>query len=460
VTIISEIQDRLIQHLPVGSLRRRLASGVFWSLMGAVAVQLSNALASIVVARILGKSVFGDLGMVRNTTVMFGVFAGMGLGMTASKYVAQYRTLDPQRAGRILTLCLIVSAAVSLAMSVAVFFGADSLAGRFLDAPRLGPLIRICAPLLFCNAINSVQSAGIGGIESFRQLSICNAINAIVLSLATICGALMRGIEGAVWGSLVGIILGCIVLEVAAELLRRRHGIQLVFRGLWREHSAIVHFAFPALLANVLYQPVVWLVLAMLYTRADGPGEVAIFNAASQWRNLVLFVPVALGQVVLPTLTNLWSSGSSRGYLRTLQAHSLASLMVGAAAAIPIICASPLILATYGPGFTEGWIAMSLLAASAVLQATCSVIGQSLASLGRMWAGFVLNLLWALELYVAARLLIGYGVTGLAAAFLIGYALHTLQVGAFTMYSLRHSLLSDRSFEEATNTNLSDEGLM
>lgn len=194
--------------------------------------------------------------------------------------------------------------------------------------------------------------------------------------------------------------------------------------------------------------------MALLYSRPDGRGEVAIFNAASQWRNLVLFVPGALGQVVLPTLTNLWSSRSNRGYIRTLQVHAAASLIIGFVAAVPICLASRWILTTYGPGFSEGWLAMSFLAASAVMQATCNVIGQSLASLGRMWWGFALNLLWAVELYAISRALIGYGATGLSASFFIVYVLHTAQVGIFAYYDLKRQILTGQPSDSGANIDI------
>jgi len=37
---------------------------------------------------LLGTVGFGELGVIQSTVGMFGVFAGLGLGMTATKYVA------------------------------------------------------------------------------------------------------------------------------------------------------------------------------------------------------------------------------------------------------------------------------------------------------------------------------------------------------------------------------------
>ena len=83
-----------------GTIRSRLAHGVLWSLVGAVASQAFSLVAQIIAAHILGKSDFGRLGIINNTAGMFGVLAGFGLGLAATKFIAQYRITDPERAGR------------------------------------------------------------------------------------------------------------------------------------------------------------------------------------------------------------------------------------------------------------------------------------------------------------------------------------------------------------------------
>src|SRR5208282_6029974 len=92
------------EFAPAGSLRARFALGVFWSLAGAVVSRGFLLAASVVCARFLGREGFGALGMIQSTAGMFGIFAGLGLGLTATKYVSEFRRQDPVRAGRILAL--------------------------------------------------------------------------------------------------------------------------------------------------------------------------------------------------------------------------------------------------------------------------------------------------------------------------------------------------------------------
>jgi O-antigen/teichoic acid export membrane protein len=80
-------------------LRARVFRGTAWSLLGTVVLQGCAMLASVGAARILGQAAFGGFGMIRSTVMTFGILAGTGLGIAATKLVAEHRTSDPVRGG-------------------------------------------------------------------------------------------------------------------------------------------------------------------------------------------------------------------------------------------------------------------------------------------------------------------------------------------------------------------------
>src|SRR5580658_7469795 len=92
----------------------RLARGVFWSLVGAVLARGLGVASSIIVARALGIAAFGEFTMIQSTVGLFGTFAGLGLGVTVTKYVAELRESDPVRCGRVIGLILLVATAGAL----------------------------------------------------------------------------------------------------------------------------------------------------------------------------------------------------------------------------------------------------------------------------------------------------------------------------------------------------------
>src|SRR3989339_928116 len=94
--------ESLLARIQSSSVGHRLARGVFWSIVGTVVSRGLVLLAMMIVARMLGKTAFGELGMIDSTVGMLGTFAGFGLGVTATKHIAEFRHSDPHRAARIL----------------------------------------------------------------------------------------------------------------------------------------------------------------------------------------------------------------------------------------------------------------------------------------------------------------------------------------------------------------------
>ena len=95
--------------LSANPIAYRLASGAFWSLVGMICSKLLSVLATVIVARLLGKEAYGAMGMVISTMGAFAVLAGFGLGSTSTKYIAEYKQTDPAKAGRIYGLTTVVA---------------------------------------------------------------------------------------------------------------------------------------------------------------------------------------------------------------------------------------------------------------------------------------------------------------------------------------------------------------
>jgi O-antigen/teichoic acid export membrane protein len=435
--VFPAIRRHLVRHFPPGTLRARVASGAVWVLFGMGASQLVAALSSIVIARVLGKDSFGEFGMVRNTIMMLGVLAGLGLGLTTNKFVAEYRDKDPARASRVLGLTLTLGFISGTLVSAWVALGADYLAARTLNAAHLAPYIRICAPLLLMSVVNGVQMAAISGLEQFRILAWLTAVTVLTAAVTSAVGAVGWGIQGALYGTVLGGFINVLILEAVGAPLRRTRSIPVAFRGIWQERDIIFSFAVPSMFSGLMVGPITWAALRLLFIRPDGPGQTAVFNAANQIRALALFVPGAIAQVVMPMFSNLQAGSDSGRYQRAVRLSSLACLAAGLAVALPLIVASRQIMALFGPGFSGGWVVLCLLCLAAVLQATNTVIGEALAALNKMWWGFLLNCLWAAEFLLASWFLVRLGAIGLGWAYLISYVLHTLQVWAFVLFAIR-----------------------
>ena len=71
--------------------KNQLFKDSVWSLFGNVVGRGLALVSGIFVARFLGKDIFGEYGIIKNTILTIGVFSTFGLGYTTTKYIAEFK---------------------------------------------------------------------------------------------------------------------------------------------------------------------------------------------------------------------------------------------------------------------------------------------------------------------------------------------------------------------------------
>lgn len=431
-----------IKRIEASDIGSRLATGVFWSMAGAVISRGMILAASILVARILGKEVYGEYGIIRSTVSMFLVFAGFGLGLTATKHVAEFRSSDPARAGRIIAIASLFAMVTGLLVVTGVLIFADVLA-RALNAPHLAGVLRIGAVILFLNALNGAQTGALAGFEAFKTIAFVNLCVGLISFPLLVGGAYLGGLTGAVWALGINMGINWLLNHIALRKEAKRFNIPFTFKGCTKELPVLWKFSLPATISGIMVNPVVWVCNVILVNKPDGYGQMAIFEAANQWRIAILFIPVMVSQIVLPMLSSLNNADDLAKYKKVLKYNTLISGGIAAMIALPVILLGRRVMASYGEGFAQGYWVLICLVLCSVLIAINNVVGQAIASKGRMWIGLLFNSMWAVVLLVISWILIrrDYGALGLALANLIAYVLHTMWVNVFVFFNTRKSIL-------------------
>jgi len=384
--------------------------------------------ASIVVARILGQTGYGELAMIQSTVGMFGVVSGFGLGLTATKHVAEFRRSDPARAGRIIGLSRLVAIVTGGVMALGLFIFAPWLAGQTINAPHLQGVLRIGSLILLINALNGAQTGALAGFEAFKTIAYVNVFVGLISFPILAGGAYFGGLTGTVWALAINLGVNWFLNYLALQKETRRYRISFSFTNCFSELSVLWKFSLPSVLSGAMVAPVNWICNAMLVNQPAGYGEMGIFNAANQWKIAILFIPGMVGKIALPMLSSLSGQNERSKYLKVLKYNVLINGGITLLLAIGVALFSHRIMQFYGPGFEKGMWLLVCLSLTAVLVAVNTVVGEAIASKGKMWVGFIFNALWASVILCAASILIsrGYGALGLAYAILIAYIFHTI----------------------------------
>jgi O-antigen/teichoic acid export membrane protein len=425
-----------VESSAIGS---RLARGAFWSLVGGVASRGLMLLASILIARILGRDVYGEYGMIRSTSQMFLVFAGFGLGLTATRHVAQYRRIDPQRAGRIISLSGVFAFIIGFIIALFLVVIAPWVAQQTINAPHLADELRIGAVILFLSALNGAQTGALAGFEAFKTIAIVNLKVGILSFPILVAGAYFDGLRGALWALVINMAINWIFNHLALRNESKKNNILFKTKDCIHEWPILWRYSFPAALSGILATPALWICNAMLVNQPGGYAQMGLFDAANQWRIATLFIPATLSGIALPMLSDFDSKQDNMSFLKVLKYNAILIAGTSLLIALPILLFSKPIMRLYGKGFEDGYWTLCLLSLSTILVSLNSIIGQAIASRGKMWVGFWFNFLWACVLLTSCWLFTkcSYGAMGLSISFLISYLFHSIWQSIYLSLSLR-----------------------
>lgn len=415
----------------------RFASGSFWVLTGTALSRGLMLLSYVFVARILGKEVFGEFGIVQSTVGMFGIFAGLGLGMTATKYIAEFRKTYPAKAGRILALTVIAVFVAGISAAVVCWILAPWLAQHTLAAAHLAGVLRLGTLFMLLSALNGVQLGALSGFESFRSIAKISLLAGLATFPLVVLGTWAWDLSGAILGLIAGqgVMLVLFAIDLRSEI--QRAGMSLAPAGCMREWRTLCGFSLPVFLSGVMVVPVTWACCALLVNQPGGYAENGIFTAANQWFVLLLFLPDRLSQVNLPMLSDHIGRGDYRGASKIM----MLCLKISAITVVPLACllclVSPLIMKLYGMGFEKDWATLVVILATASLTSLIKLLSQVVIAAGKAWTLLAASAVWGTVFLLLNRLWIHFGALGMASARACSYALLLLIVTFFS-----HQILS------------------
>jgi O-antigen/teichoic acid export membrane protein len=370
--------------------------------------------------------------MIQSTAGMFGIFAGLGLGLTATKYVAEFRRQDPAKAGRILALSASAAFVFGGMITVLLILLAPFLAKNVLATPQLAAPLAIGSGLVFFGAMNGAQTGALAGFEAFKTIASVNVLSGVASFPLIVLGVWRGGLQGAVWGSVAALAINWALNNRALRRECESANVSYRLASCHRELSILHRFSLPAFLASIVVGPAIWVCNALLVRQPQGYAQLGIYTAADKWRLLILFVPTSVFAMVLPVLSNLYGEGNSVDFRKVFRANLQLNASLALLAALLIAAFAAPIMAIYGNSFRGGRLVLIVLAFSALPEALNAILGQPLIAAHLMWWRFAFDLLLVAVLVTLAWVLIPkWGALGLAVSYGLAYAVTSLGLFLF-----------------------------
>jgi len=403
-----------------------MTKGTFWNLFATICNQGSIVAVNIFVARIIGKHSFGEYSIVVNTLLTIAVLVQLSMGYTATKYVAEFRSTDKTKTGRVLGMCALITVATAFLGTLFFVLASPWLATYAMQAPHLTSALVIGSGYLLFSAINGYQVGALAGLEGYQSLGRAAIISGAATVICVALGAILFELKGALIGLSASSLLRCFFHYRWLSIELHQQGIQVTYNNFSQEKDILLKFALPASLSGYITMPAIWLGNTILIRQNGGFEQMALYSAAMTFRMLVMFVPQVINNVGLSILNNHKGRGDWVQYRKTfwttLSVNGGVVMLISAF----LRMLGPFLLQLFGKDFHSAYPVLKILILAALVETGAISVYQIVQSQGKIWESlFFVALPYCLMFLVFAYFLAPlYGASGLAAAYALGWAVN------------------------------------
>jgi O-antigen/teichoic acid export membrane protein len=423
------------------NLSKRILHGVSWSLLNTVLTRGLTFSVALLQSHMLGKQGYGELGVVLSTLILFGLLS-TGYGATCSKFIAELRNANPIRAGRIFALSSMLILLASSISSILLYSCSELVAQKFLNAPHLSPILRLASIVLVVQAAIGICDGVLSGLQSFKMKNLAALVQVATWLPLTAYMTKYWHLEGAMIAYTISYLGGFLIYLVLLIQECIKHNIKPVFSGSTLELPVIFHYTFPVALNSILVIPTIWLCNTLLVQQPGGYEALGGFNAASQWKVLILQIPMLIQGISSPIMSEFYGKRQLVQLENILISTYRLCFSNVLLCSILMILFSKKLMSIFGLEFVDDIFVMNIIVISASITALSNISGMTLLIADQAWIGAAINFSAAVITICAALILIPrYGSIGLSFSFLFACVWQNILIIRCLKSSISHKCL-------------------
>lgn len=406
---------------------KRLLSGSFWNAILNFFSKGISFIGTIIIIRIIGREAFGEFGMLNATIAMFGMFTMFSISQTATKYIAEFRHSDKEKASRIIGISFLFSGALGILIFGIIMLSSEYIAVHSMEAPHLEGSLRLMATGMLFGSLNGAQYGVVNGLEAFKLNSFLGIGLGIALAILKVGLTFLYGFEGAIWG----LTLEPVITYFATFWLTRKivseNKLTIKFKGALKEYKILFAYSLPSMLSGFILFPTNWYTMTILATaETGGYSELAAFNASNQWFNVLVFIPYIIVSAFLPVFSDLISRNKLREVQRIISNSSGLLLVIFIPLTLIFFVWGDQIAMIYGEEFAGTGYLLGISVFTLIPMAISIVYSNLLAASGRIWYTCGVTAIWSVVFIGLSFAFISHGANGLLWARFIAYGVNLL----------------------------------
>lgn len=424
-----------VKYSPIG---KQVLSGAFWSVLGTGLARGLTFCMMVLIARILGKEVFGEFGLVRATATMFLAFSTFGMGVTATKYIAEMLATDKDRTGRIIGLSYLFTVFSSFVVAVVFYFAAPWLCENRLNAPGLVGPMRLGALLLFITTITGTQISVMTGFQDFRGMAFANILAALLSIPIYLIGAFYWGLYGVITGAIAAVTLNLLINSGFIYRNTRKHQIRYAFTQAYRELPILWKSNIPLTISSIIISFSLWVPQILIGSCENGMAELGVLYVVLNLQLAMSLLPQQFLPVFLPILSELSGRNEENRFWKVVLKGCFFNAVISLAIIMPFALFPRFFLGLSGSDYVESHWVLYVACLAAFANNLSGYSAQVLISRGRNWTQMFLAILSTGLYIVSVLFLLHFGAVSVFWGRAVAGLVHFLLALVFVFTSLKN----------------------
>ena len=394
-----------IIHLKNRLLANKLILDSFWAILGNLLLKGLALVSGVLVARFLGKDVYGEYGIIKVTLMSVAIFSTLGLGYTATKYVAEYKESNPDYIPLILKYARNITIVLSTIMAIILFSFAPYISSIVLEAPHLLTPLRLVSTWLIFSAVTTTQIGVLAGFGAFKEMAKINAVLGVVTFLLTVIFTYLWSLTGALFALLLIQVLNCFLNYRLTDTLLVDYKNTKIYKDKVFLKEMLI-FSLPISLQEGFYALTFWLI-SMILIKYSNYGEFGMYSAALHWSMIILFIPAIMRNVILSHLAQ--SVNNADKFDRTLKLTIFINLITTLIPVLIVFMFSDIIALIYGENYNGLGTLINIAVFSTIFISISNVLSQVYMSKGLNWIMLLFRLVRDFGIIGLFFIIDGYG---------------------------------------------------
>lgn len=373
---------------------------------------------NVILARVLGPSNYGVMGLATSLAVTLSLVASLGLGDAIAKFVAEYYRRDEERGSRYASVIIWAAVVFSTLLLTFLFVTRDFWRAFVFPAEVSSRLIGLCLFLAFLNLASGLVGGAFAGLQQFKELTIFGLLQAVSMAVLAVFLA-FYSTEGAVLAYVCG--AGVAIIWGVTRLWQFDRRILLPPALHFLDLRTVLYFSAPIWIGYFVLSPVVTYAYAFLATRPNGTFELGLFSTAIGLRTIVSILPGVVGIVISPALIQeAGSHGHHAAYEALLKKSFLSLVFLTLPLLVLFMFLADFVFLIYGRAFGSAYRLFAPLAASTAIGAIGVPLIVVMNARNRTWWSLGFGIIKSVVLVLLAWLLVPSHLSmGLSWAFLV-----------------------------------------